>query len=113
MPGYDERYQDIIKELTILSKKIKALLFHFEKKDDNQKSKVRNYLNKLVGIQTMLNRIISRDIDFSEMKENEIESKLLEVKTTVKDVNDFLEKTVSEIEKEYGKRLKIMDRKDA
>lgn len=112
MPDYDEQYQDIIKELTILSKKIKAVLFHFDKKEENIKSQVKNYLNKLIGIHSMLNKIISRDIDFSEMKENEIESKLLEVKTTVKDVSDFLEKTVSEIEKQYGKRLKIMDKRD-
>ena len=111
MEDYAQKYKRKVSKLEVALKKIHALESHLSKKNDEITEKISIPMKKMTAIKKMLERIVATEIDFSEMKENEINGKFLEIDTLVKDFDVIFIKTLHEIEKIVGKRLVIKNRR--
>ena len=111
MEEHVNKYKEKIARLEVSVKKISALETHLEKKGDELKEKINIPIKKIIAIKAMVGRTISQEIDFSDMKDNEIHGKFLEIETLIKDIDVIFNKTISDIEKVVGKRLVIKNKR--
>ena len=107
MNEHELRYAKLVVDLKNLHKKINTV-YNFFMNDNNKYIKQITFQHKkLFATKNLIERVSNKKIDFVELKPTEIDSKLNDMETLLKDSRKILTKIIYEIENITGKKIKF------